>query len=471
MGRTIYTKFILGYILFGLSCVLFINVWSSKQIMATITKSQAKSLYDDGNIILNQYINKNIQTIQTNPDLRLQLMHTAMLLDCQIRLIDAKNLILFDSDNTSTQHIITDFDITAFGNQYYMTNNFFDTYEEDILSVVIPVVSEFKTDGYILLHTKMNSLYPEYNRQMHTVYITLMVIFVLSLIILLIFNFIVYIPIAKISTAAREYAKGNFTYQGLSKFTSEDEIGRLGVSLNYMAGRLNDMEEDEKKFIINISHDFRSPLTSIKGYIEAMKDGTIPYEMQGKYLGIVLFETERLTKLTKNILNLNSWDNKAKRLHLEDFYLYDMVRPIIATFSGKCEDKHLTIDLVLESKDYVVTADRGKIEQVIYNLLDNAIKFSPNDSTITMSIEEKNEKIFVSIKDNGIGIPKESLTKIWDRFYKTDLSRGKDKTGTGLGLSIVREIIKAHDENINVISTEGVGTEFIFTLTRAKSSY
>lgn len=111
-----------------------------------------------------------------------------------------------------------------------------------------------------------------------------------------------------------------------------------------------------------------------------------------------------------------------------------------------------------------IGAEKGKIQRVIYNLIDNAIKFSPSDSVITIETMMKNEKIFVTIKDRGIGIPKESLGKIWERFYKTDSSRGKDKKGTGLGLAIVKEIIQSHKENINVISTEGVGTEFIFTL-------
>lgn len=111
-------------------------------------------------------------------------------------------------------------------------------------------------------------------------------------------------------------------------------------------------------------------------------------------------------------------------------------------------------------------ADRRKIQQVLYNLIDNAIKFSGNDSSITIEVTEKNEKVFVSVKDTGMGIPKKELNKIWERFYKSDLSRGKDKKGTGLGLAIVKEAIQAHDEHINVISTEGVGTEFIFSLTK-----
>ena len=138
------------------------------------------------------------------------------------------------------------------------------------------------------------------------------------------------------------------------------------------------------------------------------------------------------------------------------------------TFEGICKEKRISFDLILTGEKLYVSADMSKIQQVLYNLIDNALKFSHPDSTITIETTEKNEKIFVSVKDTGIGIPKDSIKKIWERFYKTDLSRGKDKKGTGLGLAIVKEIIQAHGENINCISTEGVGTEFIFTLPLAK---
>ena len=129
-----------------------------------------------------------------------------------------------------------------------------------------------------------------------------------------------------------------------------------------------------------------------------------------------------------------------------------------------CSVLNIVLDLVLTGEEVYVHADKSKIQQIIYNLTDNAIKFSHHDSSIRIETHVKNEKVFVAVKDSGIGIPKESLGKIWERFYKTDLSRGKDKKGTGIGLAIVKEIIQAHGENINVISTEGVGTEFIFTL-------
>ena len=137
------------------------------------------------------------------------------------------------------------------------------------------------------------------------------------------------------------------------------------------------------------------------------------------------------------------------------------------SFEAVCTPKHISIELVLMPNPVRVYADKRKIQQVLYNLIDNAIKFSENGSSVTIEVTVKNDKAFVSVKDHGIGISRKEQNKIWERFYKSDLSRGKDKKGTGLGLSIVKEVIQAHNEHINVISTEGVGTEFIFSLSRS----
>lgn len=469
MKHSVYYKFLLGYILFGLISILVINMLSTRRVTQTVTADAAQSIYDKGNVILNRYFNNDFSSLTTNPEIVKDIQNASALINCRLWITDTNGRIVYDTNNIKLNEVISDFDITDFGNRYYMVGDFYGNFDNETLSVAIPIVGNFKTEGYMIFHRGTDVIKERTNEVLKTIYWTFFIIYDLSLIILLIFTFVVYIPLRKISHASKEFAKGNLTYEGLASFTNEDEIGNLGMSLNYMARKLNSLEEDQKKFIGNVSHDFRSPLTSIKGYVEAMKDGTIPPEMQEKYLDIVLFETERLTKLTKSLLTLNAWDNKSNRLDLTEFSLYEMIKPIINSFEGKCEKKHITIDLILGSKDYYVSADRSKIEQVIYNLLDNAIKFSHNDSSIQLDIHDKNDKIFISIKDTGIGIPKESISKIWDRFYKTDLSRGKDKTGTGLGLSITKEIINAHDENINVISTEGVGTEFIFTLKKVKA--
>ena len=155
-----------------------------------------------------------------------------------------------------------------------------------------------------------------------------------------------------------------------------------------------------------------------------------------------------------------------KDMHLEktEFDINTVIRNTVATFEGTCEKKQIHMKLILTGEEMLVRADMSKIQQVLYNLLDNAIKFSHSNSDIIIETRIKHSKLFVSVKDSGIGIPKESLNLIFDRFYKSDLSRGKDKKGTGLGLAITKEIIHSHGENINVVSTEGVGTEFTFTL-------
>ena len=155
-------------------------------------------------------------------------------------------------------------------------------------------------------------------------------------------------------------------------------------------------------------------------------------------------------------------------MHMRRFDINETIRTTAASFEGTCSERNIRLELPLAGKELFVRADMEQIQQVLYNLLDNAIKFSNDNSSINIETSVKNDKVFVSVKDHGVGIPKDSLSKVWDRFYKTDTSRGKDRKGTGLGLSIVKEIIKAHNQNINVISTEGVGTEFIFTLKKAK---
>ena len=470
MKHSVYYKFLLAYILFGVLCIYFIHNLSSERVEDDLIYNKATDMYNQGNAILNRNFNNNFYSLINNPDISNQLQSSGAIIQCNLWIVDTSGRVVYDTTVSHINKVIEDFDATDFGNKYYKVSKFYGNFDNKTLSVIIPIVGNFKTEGYLILHKDVKTILADSDNIMENIYWTFFVVYDLSLIILVVFTIVDYHPKRKKIHASREFAKGNLPYEGLASFTNEDEIGNLGVSLNYMVQKLNTLEEDQKKFIANVSHDFRSPLTSIKGYIEAMKDGTIPVEMQDKYLDIVLFETDRLTKLTQSLLTLNAWDNKSSRLELTDINLYEMIKPIIYSFEGKCEKKRITIDLVLGSKNYIVIADKEKIQQVIYNLIDNAIKFSHNDSVITIDIHEKNEKVFISIKDTGIGIPKDCLNKIWDRFYKSDLSRGKDKTGSGLGLSITREIIQAHDENINVVSTEGVGTKFTFSLKKSKKS-
>lgn len=299
----------------------------------------------------------------------------------------------------------------------------------------------------------------------NTCYLMISIVFVLSLFPVMFWQIKVYRPLNRICEAAARYLDGDAYSQLL--YDKDDELGRLTTVLNYLLESADNLETYQRKFISNISHDFRSPLTSIKGYVEAMLDGTIPPQMQERYLRIVLSETERLNKLTEGLLLLNSFDDKGVYLELTDFDLIEVIRHTVDAFEVLCQKKDLTIRTDFPSHPVFVHADMGRIQQVLYNLIDNAIKFSYPGRDILLSIHERKKLVFVSVKDFGEGISKENLSKIWERFFKTDASRGRDKKGTGLGLSIVKEIIRAHNQNINVVSTEGIGTEFVFTLAAA----
>ena len=212
-----------------------------------------------------------------------------------------------------------------------------------------------------------------------------------------------YIPLKKITEAANQYAAGNLTYK--TTIHTQDEMGYLADTLNYMSDELDKMEEYQRTFIANISHDFRSPLTSIKGYLEAILDGTIPPEMYEKYLTRVISETERLNKLTQGLLTLNSLDSKGY-LSRTNFDINRVIKDTAASFEGTCDAKNIVLDLTFSENSTMVHADFGKIQQVLYNLIDNAIKFSHQDSVIYIQTSIKYEKVFVSVKDTGIGIPK-----------------------------------------------------------------
>lgn len=468
MRGTVYTKFIIGYILFGLCSFLTIAILTSDWTFRHLANERALELYNEANLIANQYGSEYYDNQMTRSEVSIQLKAVDTFLNVQIWLVDTEgNIIINTRDSSLTTTSIPDFNPAAFGQKLYQIGHYYNIFSEEMISVCAPITSNFETKGYIIIHSSIRSIQSAKDSLLNISYITLIVIFLLSLIFLLVFTLFIYQPLKKITAAANAYAAGDLKYN--INCHSNDEMGYLAATLNFMAHELSKTEEYQKNFIANVSHDFRSPLTSIKGYIEAMKDGTIPYEMQEKYLDIVIFETERLRKLTSSLLALNSYDSKAVLLDISSFDINQVIKSTLATFEGDCSKKKISFVLTLDEKIKYVSADIGKIQQVLYNLIDNAIKFSHNNSSIRITVSERNNKVFVSVKDSGIGIPKDSISKIWDRFYKTDLSRGKDKRGTGLGLSITKEIIQSHKENIDVISTEGVGTEFIFSLPKAKN--
>lgn len=465
MRKTLYLKFLLAYLIFGIFGFIFVATFVSSMTKDHLITVQSEKLYETATVVANTYAVDLYNNNTALDTVKNQLDALDQYLKSEVWIINPSGRLILSSRNPidiETEIMIENFDPTVYGGKNYAEGTFFNYFEEEHLSVFSPITAEFKVKGYVVIHYPMTEIEQELNSLLIIDYMVLLILFILSMIILIFFTEVVYGPIRKITEATEQYASGNMHYE--LQMDSDDEIGYLGATVSYMAQEIARSEDDQKKFVANVSHDFRSPLTSIKGYLEAMKDGTIPVEMHDKYLGIVLNETERLKKLTDGLLTLNNLNTAGMLLDISEFDINKVIRAITETFEGSCIKKTIAVELILSGEELYVKADAEKIKQVIYNLLDNAIKFSHPESIIKIETSEKKNKVYVSVKDSGIGIPKDQLSQVFDRFYKSDLSRGKDKKGTGLGLSITREIIRAHGENINVISTEGIGSEFIFSL-------
>lgn len=465
MKKTIYLKLLIAYLIFAVFGFVIIATFVQQMTLNRFTQDKAEDLYRAAQTLAGHEalaLYRNELSLNSMKD---AIDSAAAILDARVQIINPSGLIILDSDspvNVENPVSIDGFDITSLSGSFYAVSNFYKQFDTPMLSVASTITTGFSVRGYVLIHYDMNNIIQLVNHQLDIDYILLFILFLLSLIILIFFTELVYMPLRRIIRASEEYAAGNLRYE--LTVDSDDEIGYLSASLAYMASELAKGEDIQKHIVANVSHDFRSPLTSINGYLKAMEDGTIPPELYPKYINIVLNETDRLIKLTNKLLTLNNLNTQGMILEKTDFDINEIIRRTVSTFEGSCREKKISMDLTLTGDELMVCADLTRIQQVLYNLIDNAIKFSNSDSVIEIETTEKHSKVFVSVKDHGIGIPKESVPLVFDRFYKSDISRGKDKKGTGLGLSITKEIIRAHGENINVISTEGAGTEFIFSL-------
>ena len=469
MNKALYLKFLAGYLIIAVFGFFIVTAGGSILVEQRLEQSISEDLYQEAHTLAENDIVKNDISSSSVEEIREALSLIANYKGTSIWVINSDGEIILSTRtdiSPSAPISIQGFDATQWGGNYYQIGDFYGYFDDVRLSVIAPITSEMTTRGYVAIHYPISSLYEERAGILLIIQILFLCIYLLTFLLGFIYRRYIHRPLEQITKGASEYANGNLSYR--IPVTSEDEMGYLANTLNYMSDKLNRNGEYQRKFISNVSHDFRSPLTSIKGYVNAMLDGTIPPQMQEKYLKIIAYESSRLEKLTQSLLTLNELDIQKRTMHMRRFDINEVIKTTAATFEGICTKRKILLELILSGKELYARADMEQIQQVLYNLLDNAVKFSNDNSTIVLETTEKSGKIFVSIKDHGVGIPKESIPKIWERFYKTDASRGKDRKGTGLGLSIVKEIIHAHGQNINVISTPDVGTEFIFTLEKAK---
>ena len=271
-------------------------------------------------------------------------------------------------------------------------------------------------------------------------------------------------PLDQLTVASRKFALGDFSVRVENTDRRDDEIGTLLDSFNNMADSLERSDRKRQELIANISHELRTPMTTIAGFADGIIDGTIPREQEDKYLRKIADETRRLARLVRNMLDLSQAETKAvDKSKRKKFDLSELLLQTLLSFESRAKDKNLDVDPQLPEDPIIVFAERDSITQVLYNLTDNAVKFAAPGSTITIRLYKRDGKAYVSIKDKGETIPEGDLPFIFDRFHKSDRSRSLDKDGVGLGLYLVKRIINSHDEDIVVTSRDGI-TEFVFTL-------
>ena len=270
-------------------------------------------------------------------------------------------------------------------------------------------------------------------------------------------------PLHHMKSVIKEYAKGNFEPQIVVR--GNDEISELSAAINNMAQSLHHLETMRNSFLANVSHDLRTPMTTIAGFIDGINSGAIPAEKHSYYLGIISTEVHRLSRLVSELLDISKLESGDRKFLPEPFDICEMARLILISFEQKIDAKRLDVSFETDDDSVFAFADKDAVHQVLYNLCDNAIKFAVDGGAYRIRIcRTDRQKLQVSVYNEGVGIAKEDIPFVFDRFYKTDKSRGLDKSGAGLGLYIAKTIMEAQGESISVESEPGQYCEFTFTL-------
>ncbi len=269
-------------------------------------------------------------------------------------------------------------------------------------------------------------------------------------------------PLRLMSNAAKAMARGDFSRR--IPVTRDDEIGQLAVSFNQMTNSLARLEDVRKSFIANVSHELRTPMTTIGGFIDGIMDGTIPYERQNYYLQIAHDEVKRLSRMVESMLSVSRLESKETELKITSFDFKEQILGVVISQEQRIEEKHITIEGLDTLNDISIKADKDLIYRVVYNLVDNAVKFTDDGGKITFNIKSDSANLTFRVENTGHGIPENELPYVFERFYKVDKSRSTNKDSTGLGLYIVKTIIKKHGGVISVSSVENQFTAFEFTL-------
>lgn len=349
-------------------------------------------------------------------------------------------------------------------------NNFGGYYSEKVYTVGVPLVYNKTIIGCVFFNTPMPNLHKTVSEIFFVFLLISSITIILAFIVVYFQSRKISRPIKSVNTAVLEIASGKYDHR--IAVTTKDELGQLASSFNFMADSIQRLEEMRNSFISDVSHELRTPMTSISGFVSGILDKTIPPEEEEKYLKIVLEESQRLTKLVNDMLDVSKMENAQYSLDVTEFDINELIRLCIIQLGQRIDDKRLELEVDFSADVLNVLADKDSIRRVLINLIDNAIKFSYENTTMEIKAWKENKKILVSVGNHGAGIEEENLRYVFDRFYKTDKSRNEDKKGAGLGLSLVQKIISCHKQSIwaESVDTDVPNTKFTtFTFTLEKA--
>lgn len=388
-------------------------------------------------------------------------------IDSDIFVTDTEGNTILCSEGSGCKHFSTqissDIINEALLGEYNGTTDL-DIYDYNCYIVAVPVIMNTK-DGDIPLGVVFTATDAGYisvfrNDVLNMLILASLLAFGVSFFIMWVLSYNLVKPLSEMSDAAKRFAKGDFSKRVRVRRT--DEIGQLSIAFNNMADSLSKSEDTRRSFIANVSHELKTPMTTIAGFIDGILDGTIPEAKTMHYLRIVSAEIKRLSRLVTTMLNLSRIDSGSLKLNYQHFDITAIVFKSLLSFETKIEEKNIGIHGLENSKQVFIDGDPDMIHQVIYNLIENAVKFTNRDGYIEIKLTPRKGNVLVSIKNSGQGIPQNDLKFIFDRFYKTDKSRSQDKNGMGLGLYIVKTIVELHNGNISVSSVEGEYCAFEF---------
>ena len=346
------------------------------------------------------------------------------------------------------------------GEIYYGVSTLDGLYSEQQYTAGVPIRNDDVLLGYVFVSTPATALWLYVRSNLHISLAAALGVLTLTFISLYLMTDRLVRPLRAMAKATRSFAQGDFSYR--VPVSGKDETAELALALNSMALSLSSVENMRRSFVANVSHELRTPMTTIAGFIDGILDGTIPAEKRDHYLRIVTDEVKRLSRLVKSMLALSRIDSGQLKLNTAEFDLTALVGQTLLTFEKRIEDKHIRVEGLEEAESLMVSGDFDLLGQVLYNLLDNAVKFTDPEGEIRIELERREGRAVCCIRNTGAGIPSEEMPRIFERFYKSDRSRGLDKTGVGLGLYIVQTVIALHKGEIMVRSEEGEYTEFLF---------